>query len=140
MIPLGPLSNTTPHLPMTQWSDACPLPVPRSIACSTQNTTPLSSNSTDSLRAQLHLMNQRIDDVQKDVIRSKEGLRESFTGGSPFILEVQDKLIPKHFRLPMLEAYDSSSDPMEHIAAFRAQMALYGNSDAIMCRAFLTTL
>ncbi|RWV89210.1 hypothetical protein GW17_00048646 [Ensete ventricosum] len=32
----------------------------------------------------------------------------------------------------MLEAYDSSSNPMEHVATFYAQMTLCGTSDAIM--------
>ncbi|RRT57907.1 hypothetical protein B296_00018149 [Ensete ventricosum] len=59
----------------------------------------LSSDSTDSLRAQLRLH------------------EESSLGGSPFIPEIQDRPIPQHFQLLMLEAYDGGSDLMEHVAA-----------------------
>ncbi|RZR80976.1 hypothetical protein BHM03_00007114 [Ensete ventricosum] len=84
-------------------------------------------------------MNQRTNDVHK-VIRMKDKRGETPLCGSPFIQEIQDTPIPQHFRLPTLEAYDGGSDPMEHVVAFRARMALYGTLDAIMCQAFPTTL
>ncbi|RWW16253.1 hypothetical protein GW17_00019874 [Ensete ventricosum] len=114
-------------------------PTPNASVCSLPNPDTLSSDSTDSLRAQLRLVNQRIDDVHK-TLRTKDEHGESNLCGSPFIQEIQDAANPQHFRLPMLEAYDGSSDPMKHVVAFHAQMTLYGTSDAIMCRAFPTTL
>ncbi|RWW03179.1 hypothetical protein BHE74_00051669, partial [Ensete ventricosum] len=93
----------------------------------------LSSDSTDSLRVQLRLMNQRIDDVHK-TIRTKDERGGSSLCGSPFVQEIQDTLIPQHFRLSMLETYDGDSNPIEHMAALQAQMALYGTSDAIIAQ------
>ncbi|RRT52393.1 hypothetical protein B296_00050486 [Ensete ventricosum] len=85
------------------------------------------------------LTNQRIDDVRR-TIGTKDEHSEGPLRGSPFVQEIQDAPIPLHFRLPILEAYDGSSDPTEHVVAFHTQMTLYGTSDAIMCRAFPTTL
>ncbi|RWW86706.1 hypothetical protein BHE74_00004498 [Ensete ventricosum] len=90
----------------------------------------LSSDSTDSLRAQLQRVNKRLDEVQK-VMKSKEEAGESSKQGSPFAPEIQDKPIPTSFRLLALESYDGSSDPTEHVATFRAQMTLYDSSDAL---------
>ncbi|RWW71809.1 hypothetical protein BHE74_00020419 [Ensete ventricosum] len=81
----------------------------------------------------------RIDDVHK-TIQMKDKHGESSPCGSPFIQEIQDTPILQHFHLPALEAYDSGSDPMEHVTAFMAHMALYGMSNAIMCWVFSTTL
>ncbi|RRT58375.1 hypothetical protein B296_00038442 [Ensete ventricosum] len=86
------------------------------------------------------LINQRLDDVQRDFVKSKEEVEETTKGGSPFVPEIQDKPVPSGFRLPTLKPYDGSTDPLENVATFRAQMALYDTSDALMCHAFLTTL
>ncbi|RWW27915.1 hypothetical protein GW17_00007623 [Ensete ventricosum] len=57
----------------------------------------LSSDSADSLMAQLRQVNRRLDEVQKEFVKSKEALGESSMGGSPFALEIQDKPIPPSF-------------------------------------------
>ncbi|RWW62347.1 hypothetical protein BHE74_00030512 [Ensete ventricosum] len=100
----------------------------------------LSSESVDSLREQVRQVHQRLDEVQKEVLKSKGEIGESSKGSSLFTPEIQVKPLPTSFRLPTLELYDGSGDPTEHITAFRAQMALYDTSDALMCRAFPTTL
>ncbi|RWV82812.1 hypothetical protein GW17_00055653 [Ensete ventricosum] len=100
----------------------------------------LSTDCTDSLREQVSRVHQRLDEVQKEVLRSKEETGESSKRGSPFTPEIQSKPLPATFRLPALEPYDGSGDPMEHVATFRSQMALYDTSEALMCRAFPTTL
>ncbi|RZR97456.1 hypothetical protein BHM03_00026644 [Ensete ventricosum] len=82
----------------------------------------------------------KLDEVQRDFVKSKEEIEETTKGGSPFVPEIQDKPIPPSFRLPILEPYDGSTDPSEHVTTFRAQMALYDTSDALTCRAFPMTL
>ncbi|RWV89272.1 hypothetical protein GW17_00048580 [Ensete ventricosum] len=95
----------------------CPTPTPSALVCSFSDPNTLSSDSADSLRAQLRLVNQRIDNVHK-TIRMKDERGESPLCGSPFIQEIQGAPIPQHFRLPILETYDGSSDPMEHVIVF----------------------
>ncbi|RRT72062.1 hypothetical protein B296_00032405, partial [Ensete ventricosum] len=100
----------------------------------------LSTDTTNSLREQVRRVHQRLDELQKEVLKLREEVGESSKGGSPFAPEIQSKSLPTTFRLPVLEPYDGSDDPMEHIATFCAQMALYDTSEALMCRAFPTTL
>ncbi|RZR97194.1 hypothetical protein BHM03_00026320 [Ensete ventricosum] len=100
----------------------------------------LSSDSTNSFRMQLRRVNKWLDEVQKEVTKSKEEAGENPKHKSPFVLEIQDKPVPTNFMLPLLESYDGSSDLTEHVAAFRAQMAFDDSSDALMCRVFPTTL
>ncbi|RWW64838.1 hypothetical protein BHE74_00027899 [Ensete ventricosum] len=100
----------------------------------------LSTDTTDSLREQVRRVHQRLNEVQKEVLKSREEVGESSKGGSPFTPDIQSKPLPATFRLPALEPYDGSGDPMEHIATFRTQMVLYDTLEALMCRVFPTTL
>ncbi|RRT40765.1 hypothetical protein B296_00035261 [Ensete ventricosum] len=100
----------------------------------------LSYDSTESYREQVRQVHQRLDKVQKEVLKSKEELEENSKGGSLFTPKIQDKPLSANFRLPSLELYDGSCDPTEYVVTFHAQMALYDTSDALMCRAFPTTL
>ncbi|RRT42977.1 hypothetical protein B296_00054349 [Ensete ventricosum] len=79
----------------------------------------LSTDTTDSLREQVRRVHQRLNEVQKEILKSREEVGESSKGGSPFTLEIQSKPLPATFRFPALEPYDGSGDPMEHIATFR---------------------
>ncbi|RWW42138.1 hypothetical protein BHE74_00052331 [Ensete ventricosum] len=90
------------------------------------------SYSTNSVREQLRQVNQRLDEVQRDFVRSKEEVGETTKGGSSFAPEILDKPIPSSFRLPTLEPYNGSTDPSKHVTVFRAQMALYDTSNALM--------
>ncbi|RZR77341.1 hypothetical protein BHM03_00002382 [Ensete ventricosum] len=54
----------------------------------------VSSDSTNSVREQLRQVNQRLDEVQRNFVRSKEEVRETTKGGSPFAPKILDKLIP----------------------------------------------
>ncbi|RWW39136.1 hypothetical protein BHE74_00055561 [Ensete ventricosum] len=100
----------------------------------------LSSESADSLREQVRQVHQRLDEVQKKVLKSKGEIGESSKGDSPFTPVIHGKPLSASFRLLTLELYDDSGDPTEHITAFHAQMALYDTSYMLMCRAFSTTL
>ncbi|RRT83131.1 hypothetical protein B296_00004363 [Ensete ventricosum] len=100
----------------------------------------ISSDTADSLREQVRQVHQRLDEVQKEVLKSRGEFGESSKGGSPFTPEIQGKPLPATFRLPTLEPYDDSGNPTEYITAFPTQMTLYNTSDTLMCRAFSTTL
>ena len=127
---------TSPRVPLSQ-------PREQAAICPEGHSEPeaLSSNSAVSLRAQLRLVNQRLDNVQREIRAGPPGEpTEGPHQGSPFVPKILEHAIPPGFRLPPLDTYDGSADPADHTAAFRAQMSLYGTSDALMSRAFPTTL
>ena len=59
---------------------------------------------------------------------------------SPFTNEVLNCPLPPKFRLPQLELYDGSKDPLYYIESFKMLMLLQMTPEEVMCRAFPTTL
>ena len=59
---------------------------------------------------------------------------------SPFTEPVTSFPLPPKFRMPQVESYDGSKDPLDHLESFKTLMHLQGVADKIMCRAFPTML
>ena len=59
---------------------------------------------------------------------------------SPFTVPVTSFPLPPKFCMPLVESYDGSMDPLDHLESFKTLMHLQGVADEIMCRAFPTTL
>ncbi|KAK3043916.1 hypothetical protein RJ639_000615 [Escallonia herrerae] len=65
-------------------------------------------------------------------------LRED--SGYPLSKTIEKAKLPHNFRMPQYDLYDGSGDPGEHVYQFQTNMLLLQVSDAVMCRAFPTTL
>ena len=59
---------------------------------------------------------------------------------SPFTAEVLHFPLPTKFRMPQIEAFDGTKDPVDHLNTYKNQMELHGYQDPIRCRAFAITL
>ncbi|KAK2999486.1 hypothetical protein RJ639_024303 [Escallonia herrerae] len=60
--------------------------------------------------------------------------------GYPLSEAIEKAKLPSNFRMPQCDLYDGTGDPGEHVYQFKTNMLLLQVSDAVMCRAFLTTL
>ena len=48
--------------------------------------------------------------------------------------------LPKIFRMPQIEMFDGTKNPIDHLNTYKNQMELHGYQDPIRCRAFAITL
>ena len=87
-------------------------------------------------------MRKEVDELKSAM---KDKGRENLDGmirrtDSPFTIEVLNRPLPLKFRLPQLESYNGSKNPLDHIEYFKTLMLLQMTPDEVMCRAFLTIL
>ena len=59
---------------------------------------------------------------------------------SSFTASVLECPLPPKFRLPQLEIYDGTKDPLDHIGAFKTLLNIQQTPDEIICRSFPATL
>ena len=59
---------------------------------------------------------------------------------SPFIAEVLHFPLTAKFRMPQVEAFDGTRDPVDHLNTYKTQMEFHGYQDPVRCRAFAITL
>ena len=59
---------------------------------------------------------------------------------SPFTAEVLHFPLPAKFRMPQVEAFDGTRDPVDHLNTYKNQMELHGYQDHVRCRVFAITL
>ncbi|RRT42448.1 hypothetical protein B296_00022428 [Ensete ventricosum] len=123
----GMVQTIVPYLPQPMHS-ATHQPTPPTAHPQTES--PVAPNRGPTLETEPP--RRQVAKACKEVLKSRVEIGESSKGGSPFTPEIQGKPLLATFRLPTLEPYDGSGDPTEYIAAFRAQMALYDTSDALM--------
>ncbi|XP_057248918.1 uncharacterized protein LOC130590483 [Beta vulgaris subsp. vulgaris] len=59
---------------------------------------------------------------------------------TPFSREIMEVPNPGKVKVPTIEQYSGSSDPEDHMAAYKAQMSVQTGCEATWCRYFPTTL
>ncbi|XP_058185743.1 uncharacterized protein LOC131302968 [Rhododendron vialii] len=59
---------------------------------------------------------------------------------SPFTPEVMELLLPRKFKMPQLETFNGSADPLDHLETYKSLMHLQVVPDEMMCQAFQVAL
>ena len=85
-------------------------------------------------------MQAKMEAMEKRVATEDAYVNLELLGSSPFTQEVDDTMPPKGFKLFTMESYDETTNLINHLDMFRTSMSIQREKDAIMCKAFSTTL
>ena len=59
---------------------------------------------------------------------------------SPFTRRIKGAALPWIFQQPTITIYNGNTDPVEHVSQFNQRMAVHSKNEALMCKAFLSSL
>ncbi|XP_010689511.2 uncharacterized protein LOC104903211 [Beta vulgaris subsp. vulgaris] len=59
---------------------------------------------------------------------------------TPFEENIMKAFTPRKVKVPPIDHYDGTTDPIDHLAAFKVQMSVQTSSEAAWCKFFPTTL
>ena len=51
---------------------------------------------------------------------------------TPFSLQIMNEAIPPKFKMPHMEPYDGTTDPLDHLESFKAMMLFHGATGDIV--------
>ena len=95
--------------------------------------------------------NQELNRVNEELRKALQGQGERATGGRPappspprsfpmsFSQEIMDMVVPAN-AVAVKASFTGVEDPEAHLMAFHTQMMLSGESDAVYCKVFMSTL
>ena len=92
---------------------------------------------------------QRFRDIHRELSHIKEAVKGRAPVSmdalvqqteSPFTAGVLHFPFPIKFRMPQIETFDGTKDPIDHLSTYKNKMELHGYQDPIQCRAFTITL
>ena len=92
---------------------------------------------------------QRFRDIQQEISHMKVAVKGQTPISmdalvqqteSPFTSGVLHFPLPTKFRMPQIETFDGTKDPIDHLNTYKNQMELHGYHDPVRCRAFAITL
>ena len=90
---------------------------------------------------------QMVEAMRKELDEVKSAMKTAINLGSmlkrtnsPFTAKVLECPLPLKFKLPQLEVYDSTKDPLDHVGAFKTILDLQQAPDEVKCRSFPATL
>ena len=92
---------------------------------------------------------QRFKGIQQELSHMKEVVKGRAPNSmntlvqqteSPFTVEVMHFPLPAKFRMPQIEAFDGTKDPVDHLNIYKNQMELHGYQDPVRCKALAIKL